>query len=103
MADSDLTAVILAAGMGTRMKSALPKVLHRIAGRPMIQYVMASLEPLRPGRTVVVTGPGMDEVARAVASCVAGGYICLESRCTRAWLPRSQRAWSSILSCPLGD
>lgn len=67
MAEIELTAVILAAGMGTRMKSAVPKVLHAIAGRPMIHYVLASLEPLGPNRTVVVTGPGMEEVALAVA------------------------------------
>ena len=38
---SDLHVVILAAGKGTRMKSARPKVLHHVAGRPMIDYVMA--------------------------------------------------------------
>ena len=67
MAENELTAVILAAGMGTRMKSAVPKVLHLIAGRPMIHYVLASLEPLRPSRTIIVTGPDMEAVAHAVA------------------------------------
>ncbi|MHA1568503.1 MAG: bifunctional UDP-N-acetylglucosamine diphosphorylase/glucosamine-1-phosphate N-acetyltransferase GlmU, partial [Alphaproteobacteria bacterium] len=67
MAENELTAVILAAGMGTRMKSAVPKVLHPIAGRPMIHYVLASLEPLGSSRTVVVTGPDMEDVADAVA------------------------------------
>ena len=60
-------AVILAAGLGTRMKSDLPKVLHPIAGRPMILHLMASLNELEPARTVVVTGPGMDAVREAVA------------------------------------
>src|SRR5215475_8483345 len=65
MADST-TAIILAAGKGTRMKSRLPKVLHPIAGRPMIGHVLASLTPL--GCTsVVVVGPGMEEVAKEVA------------------------------------
>src|SRR4029077_6767948 len=60
------TAVILAAGFGTRMKSALPKTLHRIAGRPMLRHLLASCEPVFD-RIVVVIGPGMDAV-RAVAA-----------------------------------
>src|SRR5579875_2007530 len=60
-------AVILAAGGGTRMNSALPKVMHKIAGRPMILHLLAALEPLRPAETVVVLAPGVAEVARAVA------------------------------------
>jgi bifunctional UDP-N-acetylglucosamine pyrophosphorylase/glucosamine-1-phosphate N-acetyltransferase len=58
------TAVILAAGMGTRMKSARPKVLHEIAGRPMLRHLIAACEPVFD-RIVVVTGPGMDDVAAA--------------------------------------
>ena len=60
-------AVILAAGQGTRMRSRLPKVMHRIAGAPMIAHVMASLGPLRCKPTVAVIAPGMDDVAKAVA------------------------------------
>lgn len=59
-------AVILAAGKGTRMKSALPKVLHPVAGKPMIRHVLDSLAPLGCGRVVVVVAPGMDQVAAAV-------------------------------------
>jgi bifunctional UDP-N-acetylglucosamine pyrophosphorylase / glucosamine-1-phosphate N-acetyltransferase len=66
MADS-ATAIILAAGKGTRMKSRLPKVLHPIAGRPMIGHVLAGLAPLGCARVVVVIGPGMEAVAEAVA------------------------------------
>ena len=51
------TAVILAAGLGTRMKSALPKTLHRIAGRPMLRHLLASCEQVFD-RIVVVVGPG---------------------------------------------
>lgn len=58
------TAVILAAGMGTRMKSARPKVLHEIAGRPMLRHLIAACEAAFD-RIVVVTGPGMDAVAEA--------------------------------------
>jgi len=60
------TAIILAAGQGTRMKSAMPKVMHRIAGRPMINHLIAACEPVF-GRVVVVVGPGMAELERAVA------------------------------------
>ena len=64
-------AIVLAAGEGTRMKSALPKVLHEIAGRPMIAHVLAALEPLAPTETVVVVGQGQDAVAKAVAPAKA--------------------------------
>ena len=60
-------AIVLAAGEGTRMKSALPKPLHPLAGRPMIGHLMETLAGLKPARTVVVIGPGMELVAKAVA------------------------------------
>jgi bifunctional UDP-N-acetylglucosamine pyrophosphorylase/glucosamine-1-phosphate N-acetyltransferase len=66
MSDSD-AAVILAAGLGTRMKSALPKVLHALGGRPMVRHVIAATEPLGLARTVVVVGPDMDAVEDIVA------------------------------------
>jgi len=67
MASRSLAVIVLAAGMGTRMKSSLPKVLHPLAGRPMIQHLMASVATLEPDRVVVVVGPGMDSVAATVA------------------------------------
>ena len=59
--------VILGAGLGTRMKSALPKVLHPVAGRPMVSHVLAAAGALEPERTVVVVGPGMANLVAAVA------------------------------------
>lgn len=59
------TAVILAAGMGTRMKSALPKALHPIAGRPMVCHLIESCVGVFD-RIVVVVGPGMEAVQAAV-------------------------------------
>ena len=53
---TDLHVVILAAGKGTRMKSARPKVLHRVAGRPMVDYVMQAAQSLAPRTTTVVVG-----------------------------------------------
>ena len=60
------TAVLLAAGLGTRMKSALPKALHRIAGRPMLNHLISSCETAFD-RVVVVLGPDMDKLAQAAA------------------------------------
>ncbi len=51
-----LVAIILAAGMGTRMNSQIPKVLHSICGTPMIDHVLASLKPLDVSQIYVVTG-----------------------------------------------
>ena len=64
------TAVILAAGFGTRMKSALPKTLHRIAGRSMLRHLLASCEQVFD-RIVVVVGPEMDAVRREAAPHVS--------------------------------
>jgi len=60
-------AIVLAAGRGTRMKSDMPKVLHPIAGRAMISYLLASVDELSPSRTIVVVGPDMDVVKQTVA------------------------------------
>lgn len=64
--DNALAVVILAAGKGTRMKSTLPKVMHKIAGRPMINWVIEAAEKLNPEKIIVVTAPDMDDVAEAV-------------------------------------
>ncbi|HBV55883.1 MAG TPA: bifunctional UDP-N-acetylglucosamine diphosphorylase/glucosamine-1-phosphate N-acetyltransferase GlmU [Rhodobacteraceae bacterium] len=60
-----ISLVVLAAGMGTRMNSELPKVLHRLAGAPLLHHALKSGAPLSPGRTVVVAGHGADLVAKA--------------------------------------
>jgi len=60
-------AVILAAGKGTRMKSDLHKVLHPIAGRPMLGHLLASVDTLGPAAEVVVTGAGREQVEAFVA------------------------------------
>lgn len=67
MSKRDLLIVVLAAGLGTRMRSRLPKVLHPIAGRPMIRHLLDTLETLSPERLIVVIGPDMDPVAKVVA------------------------------------
>lgn len=62
-----LAVIILAAGQGTRMKSARHKVLHPVAGRPMLLHLLASVGELTPERRVVVVGAGRDQVEKAVA------------------------------------
>ena len=57
-----IAAIVLAAGKGTRMKSSRHKVLHSIAGRPMIEHLLASLAELDPERTVVVVGDGREQL-----------------------------------------
>lgn len=70
--DGRLAVVVLAAGKGSRMKSELPKVLHPLAGRPMLGHVLATLRTLSPAATVVVVGPGMAAVeAAAVPHAIA--------------------------------
>ena len=62
----DTHVVILAAGKGTRMKSARSKVLHRVAGRPMIDYVLAAAAPLHPKTTTVVVGHQAESLKAAL-------------------------------------
>ncbi len=62
-----LAAIVLAAGQGTRMKSAMHKVLHPIAARPMLLHLLDSLAALSPQATVVVVGAGREQVEAAVA------------------------------------
>ncbi|MEP6876160.1 MAG: bifunctional UDP-N-acetylglucosamine diphosphorylase/glucosamine-1-phosphate N-acetyltransferase GlmU [Burkholderiales bacterium] len=63
-----LDIVIMAAGKGTRMKSSLPKVLHKLAGRALLQHVLDTAAALGAQGTVVITGHGADEVEAAVTA-----------------------------------
>lgn len=67
MTAKPLACIILAAGQGKRMRSALPKVMHPLASRPMIQWLVDSVQSLNPDRIIVVTAPGMDDVKKAVS------------------------------------
>jgi len=66
MTDTSLNIVILAAGKGSRMKSHKPKVLHELAGRPLISWLIESAEQLNPEKIIVVTAPDMDDVREVV-------------------------------------
>jgi len=61
-----LKVVILAAGKGTRMKSAMPKVLHRVAEKPMVEHVVDAASSLGAEKTVLVIGHGADQVRATV-------------------------------------
>jgi bifunctional UDP-N-acetylglucosamine pyrophosphorylase/glucosamine-1-phosphate N-acetyltransferase len=65
--------VIMAAGQGTRMKSRVPKVLHRLAGRPLLQHVFDAVSQLQARHIVVVTGNGAAQVEAAVAGWARSG------------------------------
>ena len=67
MPELKAAAIVLAAAKGTRMKSNLPKVMHRIGGRTLIGHVLDCLAPLGLARIVAVIAPGMDSVEKEVA------------------------------------
>ncbi|MDR1314209.1 MAG: NTP transferase domain-containing protein [Deltaproteobacteria bacterium] len=68
-------AVVLAAGMGKRMKSGTPKVLHKVMGRALLAYVLNAVQYLRPGKVLVVVGHRAEEVERALGSPPGLEYV----------------------------
>ncbi|WP_127475864.1 bifunctional UDP-N-acetylglucosamine diphosphorylase/glucosamine-1-phosphate N-acetyltransferase GlmU [Microbacterium sulfonylureivorans] len=73
--DRSLAVIVLAAGQGTRMKSSLPKVLHRIGGRPLVGHVIDTALTLSPERLVVVVRHERDLVADAVVAAAPGVVV----------------------------
>ena len=71
--------VILAAGAGTRMRSALPKVMHKLNGKPMIGHVIDTVKPLAPEQTVVVIAPHMDTVKEAVKHAEPEAFFAVQA------------------------
>ncbi|MCJ9429742.1 bifunctional UDP-N-acetylglucosamine diphosphorylase/glucosamine-1-phosphate N-acetyltransferase GlmU [Kordiimonas marina] len=88
MPAQDITAIILAAGKGTRMKSDLHKVLHPIGGKPILRHLLDTVSGLAPARTLLVVGMGRDQVAAAApdveivtqAEQLGTGHAVLETR-----------------------
>ena len=87
-------AIILAAGQGTRMKSALPKVLHKVAGLPLLGHVIAALRGAGVERIVVVTSAAGEAVRDYAAAHglrqrhpgpAAGHRPCRGLRAARRW------------------
>jgi bifunctional UDP-N-acetylglucosamine pyrophosphorylase/glucosamine-1-phosphate N-acetyltransferase len=76
---SSRTVVILAAGEGKRMKSALPKVLHELLGRSLVGHVLAAATPVDAARTLVVVGHGADAVTAHLASVAPAAVPVLQA------------------------
>ncbi|MFZ0097296.1 MAG: NTP transferase domain-containing protein, partial [Gemmobacter sp.] len=70
--------VILAAGQGTRMNSDLPKVLHQVAGAPLLHHAMQAGQALGPDRVVVVAGHGAEAVGKAAKAFDEGCAIVVQ-------------------------
>ena len=82
MSNRPVAAIILAAGQGTRMKSSLHKVLHPLAGRPMLLHLLAAVDILAPAKKVVVVGTRREQVEAAVAGHDVAVAVQAEQRGT---------------------
>ena len=87
-----LAAIVLAAGKGTRMKSDLHKVLHPVAGRPMLLHLLAAVGELAPERVVVVTGALSEQVEAAVVPLGAATALQAEQLGTAHAVGRAEAA-----------
>ena len=74
------TVVLLAAGVGKRMHSTLPKMLHPLLGRTLVGHVLHAAEALHADRTLVVVGTGAEQVAAHVTEVSSGAQIVLQSQ-----------------------
>ena len=86
---SNLHIVVLAAGKGTRMKSALPKVLHHAAGLPLIDRVLASAEPLAPESVTIIIGHQTEILEAHLADAVSRQRY--RSRSSEPGMPSSRQ------------
>ncbi len=77
---TDIHVVILAAGKGTRMKSQLPKVLHRIAGLTVIEHVVRIATSLTPASITLVVGHGAEEVKRSLSGRATLQFVTQEQQ-----------------------
>ena len=78
MAPSEIHVVVLAAGQGTRMKSRMPKVLHRLAGRPLIEHVLKIAEAISPSTITLIVGHAADAVQTLVGNRPNLGFVVQE-------------------------
>jgi len=77
---TDLLTIILAAGEGTRMRSAIPKVLHPIGGLPMVGHVIRAAQTAGATAISVVVGPGHEKIEAVVAAAAPGAQIGLQQQ-----------------------
>ena len=107
MSDTDLMTfgiLVLAAGQGTRMKSATPKALHTAAGRTLLDWILDNIAPLSAGETVVVVGEGADAVIDALPGGV--GHVTQDPQvgtgdAVRVGLEALPNAVSEVLVVPV--
>lgn len=94
---ADLMTIILAAGEGKRMRSRLPKVMHRVGGLEIIAHVVRAAQGAGSGRIAVVTGPGHEKVRQAVAAIApeAEFFEQAERRGTAHAAIQARPAWES--------
>ena len=85
---------IMAAGLGTRMKSDLPKVLHRIAGRPMLHWVVTAARAAGAGRVIAILGHKADTVKAALDASFGAGAV-------EVALQTEQRGTGHAVQCAL--
>jgi bifunctional UDP-N-acetylglucosamine pyrophosphorylase/glucosamine-1-phosphate N-acetyltransferase len=76
---TDTALIVLAAGMGTRMKSALPKVLHQAANRSLLGHVLSAARSVNPQQAVVVTGPDTPAVGQEARRYFEGADIAFQA------------------------
>jgi bifunctional UDP-N-acetylglucosamine pyrophosphorylase / glucosamine-1-phosphate N-acetyltransferase len=79
MTEGSILAIVLAAGKGTRMKSEVPKVMHALAGAPMLAHVLAAAKEAGAGQISAVVGPGMDEVTSLAKSLDADVQVFVQA------------------------
>jgi bifunctional UDP-N-acetylglucosamine pyrophosphorylase/glucosamine-1-phosphate N-acetyltransferase len=95
MANPDIAIVILAAGKGTRLKSALAKVLHRAGGRPLVEHVARACLPLKPREIIAVVGHQAEDVTAAVEPLEVKSVVQEPQRGTGHAMLVARRAISS--------
>ncbi|MCR4819739.1 MAG: bifunctional UDP-N-acetylglucosamine diphosphorylase/glucosamine-1-phosphate N-acetyltransferase GlmU [Elusimicrobiales bacterium] len=88
MAEIKFSAVVLAAGMGTRMKSSLPKVLHKLGSRSLVEHVVRKLIPLEPESIIVVTGHGGDLVEEELKKKIPEAFSMPDSKTENEKFPQ---------------
>jgi bifunctional UDP-N-acetylglucosamine pyrophosphorylase/glucosamine-1-phosphate N-acetyltransferase len=101
MSDRTCLSIILAAGEGTRMRSSLPKVLHKVGGLAMLGHVLATAKAARSSRLATVIGPNADAVRAAVEAAAPGTQVYEQTE--RRGTAHAVLAAAPALSDPVDD